>query len=165
VTGIESINDFNKYVSDLCNLIWRQRIADERNTLPSFILQMPPYAPSGGGNIGIGMLGVGSLRSCGRQSSRFRIARHVVQLCQADPEAARAVSLSHSPGTIVMVRKFVQTAFAQAGFATETVAYDDLSLRRLQVRCDRRQGCCEWLGADRVRLVIVRADFPRIAAT
>lgn len=63
-----------------------------------------------------------------------------MQLCQADPEAARAVSLSHSPGTIAMARKFVQTAFAQAGFATQTVAYDDLSLRRLQVRRDRRSG-------------------------
>ena len=44
VTGIDSILDFNKYISDLCNILWRQRLQDDRSRVPSWILEMPPYA-------------------------------------------------------------------------------------------------------------------------
>ena len=46
---------------------------------------------------------------------RARVDRHLVQLCQADPEVLRAFSLSHAPSLVTFSRSFVQVRWGRTG--------------------------------------------------
>jgi hypothetical protein len=98
VTGIESIADFNKYIADLCNVLWRQRLADERTHAPSWLLDMPPYV-----SVSLCVVAGAARADVGGDG-----CRRLVQLCVNDADAPRALSLTHAPSLVAFARTYLQ---------------------------------------------------------